>query len=82
MMTNIDSLIYQMTYKAVEVGFKKYPSFPDLKEHYESQGRLFPGLMNRLPNKNRTNYSEILSKYNFDITSTEMEILEATRGRL
>ncbi|MGG4412153.1 hypothetical protein ABER75_26150 [Niallia taxi] len=79
---------YQFSYssdslqKAVEVGFKNYPSFPDLEEHYEIQGRLFPGLINRLPNKNRTNYPEILRKYNLHISSTDMEILGATRGRL
>lgn len=79
---------YQFSYssdnlqKAVEVGFTNYPNFPDLEEHYEIQGQLFPGLMNRLPNKNRPNYPEILIKYNLDITSTDMEILGATRGRL
>ncbi|MEY8741222.1 HIRAN domain-containing protein [Bacillales bacterium AN1005] len=68
--------------KAVSVGFKNYPSFPDLGETYESKGQLFPGLMNRLPNKKRPNYPEILLKYNLDTTSTVMEILGATRGRL
>lgn len=67
---------------AVKYGFQNYPSFPDLNQTYINEGGIFPGIQQRLPNKKRVNYPEILMNYNLDATSSEMEILAATRGRL
>jgi len=63
-------------------GFQNFPSFPDLNEVYVIEGEIFPGIKPRLPNRKRENYPEILKKYNLDATSSDMEILAATRGRL
>ncbi|PEJ50766.1 MULTISPECIES: hypothetical protein [unclassified Bacillus (in: firmicutes)] len=68
--------------EALKHGFQNYPSFPDIKGTYKSVGGLFPGIRQRLPNQKRPNYPEILMKYNLDGTSTDMEKLAATRGRL
>ena len=44
--------------------------------------KLFDTILSRLPNKNRNDYIEILKSYGLDDNSTEMEILEKTKGRL
>lgn len=68
--------------KAVMRGFQNYPAFPKLDKVYLNEDELFPGIQQRLPNRKRANYPQILMKYNLDGTSSEMEILAATRGRL
>lgn len=64
-----------------QLGFDFFPGFPELKKVYNNT-ELFDNILNRLPNKNRKDYNEILKTYNVDKNSTEMEILERTKGRL
>ncbi|WP_299090445.1 HIRAN domain-containing protein [uncultured Metabacillus sp.] len=85
---NKDSDIYKFYYKdpelseAVKHRFQNYPNFPNLKQHYEVKGNIFPSIKKRLPQPKRPDYGEILIEYGLNNTSTDMEILEATRGRL
>lgn len=63
------------------VGFDYYPGFDDTNKTYENE-KLFTNISNRLPNPNRPDYLEILNAYNLTKDSSELEILEATKGRL
>lgn len=67
--------------EAIKHGFKNYPSFPDLKATYSQEG-LFRSVAGRLPQPKRPDYATILDRYGLDSSSSEMEILEATRGRI
>ncbi len=62
-------------------GFRFFPGFDDVKKIYTSE-RLFTNIKTRLPNSKRRDYLEILNSYNLTGNATELEILEATRGRL
>lgn len=62
-------------------GFRFFPGFDDVKKIYTSE-RLFTNIKTRLPNSKRRDYLEILNSYNLTRNATELEILEATRGRL
>lgn len=66
--------------EALEHGFKNYPSFPNLQETYNST-ELFPSIVARLPNPRRADYPVILERFGLDLSSSQIEILEATRGR-
>ena len=62
-------------------GFTYYPGFENLNKVYESI-ILFPNISCRLPNKNRSDYLELLNYYNLDSSANEYEILLKTKGRL
>lgn len=66
---------------AKDVGFDYFPGFPNLSLLYESD-ELFPNIETRLPNKTRPDYLDILNSYGLDKTSTKIDILKATKGRL
>ncbi|MGW6431763.1 HIRAN domain-containing protein [Peribacillus butanolivorans] len=44
-------------------------------------GKLSKDIKSRLPQPRRPDYVDILERYGLDSSSTEMEVLEATRGR-
>ncbi|MBD8589212.1 hypothetical protein IFT92_15530 [Peribacillus simplex] len=67
--------------EAISNGFKNYPNFPLLGAEYEVNGKLFKDIKSRLPQPKRPDYGDILERYGLDSSSTEMEVLEATRGR-
>lgn len=67
--------------EAVKVGFDFFPGFVDLKKDYTSK-ELFPNIVTRLPNSTRPDYIEILETYGLNKESTQLEILEKTKGRL
>ncbi|MBL3625873.1 HipA domain-containing protein [Bacillus sp. RHF6] len=69
-------------YEAKKKGFKDYPNFPNIDETYNSEGKLFVSIKNRLPKPKRKDYPQILDRYGLESTASELEILEATRGRL
>ena len=63
------------------IGFDFFPGFNDINKIYNSQ-TLFENILNRLPNKNRPDYLKIIEDYGLSESSTDIEILEKTRGRL
>lgn len=65
---------------AMEIGFKNYPTFPDLGRTYTSS-EMFTTIIERLPRRKRPDYKQILNRYNLKESSTDIEILTATRGR-
>ena len=67
---------------AVQNGFENYPNFPDLNKTYFTENDLFKDIKNRLPNSKRPDFATILNRYNLDPTSSLMEILVATKGRV
>lgn len=67
---------------ARNVGFIDFPGFDDLKKKYESKENLFPNIATRLPNLARQDYLQILNTYGLEKSSTPIEILEKTKGRL
>ncbi|MCQ6264498.1 HIRAN domain-containing protein [Fictibacillus sp. WQ 8-8] len=79
---------YRFQYKnpqlddALSHGFKDYPNFPDLNKQYEIKDTLFKSIKSRLPKQKRPDYQEILDRYGLDPDCTELELLEATRGRI
>lgn len=66
---------------AKNAGFDYYPGFEDTSKEYKNE-KMFLNIENRLPNKKRPDYLEILNSYNLNIDSNSMEILKATKGRL
>ena len=62
-------------------GFSFFPGFDDLNKKYFSSD-LFVNISTRLPNRKRPDYLEILNSYDLDSTSTNFEILKATKGGL
>lgn len=68
--------------EAIKRGFKDYPNFPDLNKVYEIEGKLFKSIKSRLPQPKRPDYPVILDRYGLDMTCTDLELLEATRGRV
>lgn len=64
-----------------EIGFDYFPGFSDVKKIYSSQ-TLFESILNRLPNKNRPDYNKIIESYGLNEESSDIEILEKTKGRL
>lgn len=63
-------------------GLDFFPGFDDIEKEYVSNTGLFPNIETRLPNTARPEYLEILNLYDLDTDSSEMEILEKTKGRL
>lgn len=63
------------------VGFDFFPGFEDTTKQYENNN-LFANIETRLPNLNRPDYLEILNTYGLNRSSTKLEILKATKGRL
>lgn len=63
-------------------GLDFFPGFNNLEKEYVSKTGLFPNIETRLPNVARPEYLEILNLYDLDINSSQMEILEKTKGRL
>ncbi len=84
---NYDNSIYIFKYtnpeldEAKETGFKFFPGFENLDEVYKNED-LFINIATRLPNVNRPDYLELLNSFGLDSTSTKLEILKATKGRL
>jgi len=66
---------------AIKDGFKGFPIFKDFKRIYENE-QLFKHIESRLPNRRRSDYAEILKRYGLTNDNTDMEVLQATRGRL
>lgn len=87
LMFNEFTNIYRFIYlnpdldEAISHGFKNYPNFPSLTHHYEINEKLFKDIKSRIPQPRRPDYAEILERYGLDSTSSDMEVLEATRGR-
>ncbi|MED1508722.1 HIRAN domain-containing protein [Bacillus proteolyticus] len=83
-----DKNIYKFQYmqpgldEAKERGFIDYPNFPDLNKVYEMKDKLFKSIKSRLPQPKRPDYPIILDRYGLDTTCTDLELLEATRGRV
>ena len=90
-------IIGELTYKNNEYRFKYidpelndarkngldfFPGFDDIEKEYISNTGLFPNIENRLPNTARPEYLEILNLYELNINSSQIEILEKTKGRL
>lgn len=65
---------------AKQVGFNYFPGFEDITKTYVNQ-ILFTNIATRLPNTTRTDYLEILNRYDLEKDSDEFKILKATRGR-
>lgn len=66
---------------ALKVGFDFFPGFVDVNKEYESE-ELFPNISTRLPNSTRPDYLEILDTYGLNKESSQIDILEKTKGRL
>lgn len=67
--------------EAIEAGFRSFPGFDNVNETYVNT-ELFANIETRLPNPGREDYLEILNSYNLEKSSTKLEILAATKGRL
>lgn len=67
--------------KAMNGSFSLHQAFPDPNKVYKSE-TLFPAFKLRLPNKRRPDYLELLKEYDLNDTSSDLEILSATAGRL
>jgi hypothetical protein len=82
-----ESSVYRFKYlqdeleTAVNQGFKNFPNFPDLTKVYEVKDNLFNSIKTRLPLPKRPDYATILNRFNLTPSNSDMEILEATRGR-
>ncbi len=63
-------------------GLDFFPGFDEIEKEYVSNTGLFPNIETRLPNTARPEYLEILNRYDLNINSNKMEILEKTKGRL
>ncbi|WHZ32737.1 HIRAN domain-containing protein [Desemzia incerta] len=66
---------------ALENGYMLHPSFPELQKNYVSN-KLFAAFDRRLPSDIRKDYNQILEELNLNTRSTQMELLEQTRGKL
>lgn len=83
----VDSEGYEFKYinpeidDAIRMGFDYFPGFNDLSKVYKSYS-LFANIETRLPNQSRPDYLKILNFYGLDVTSSKMEILKKTKGRL
>ena len=66
---------------ALKNGFTYFPGFEDLQKEYESE-QLFANIATRLPNPKRPDYLNILNSYDLDSSSSQFDILSATKGRL
>ena len=69
----------ECNFKDIEFDF--FPGFNDVNKIYSSKS-LFENIVTRLPNKNRPDYVELIESYGLNIYSTDIDILEKTRGRL
>lgn len=67
--------------EAISTGFDFFPGFVDINKEYKSN-ELFPNIATRLPNATRPDYIEVLMTYGLNKQSTQLEILERTKGRL
>ena len=66
---------------ALKNGFTYFPGFEDLQKEYRSE-QLFANIATRLPNPKRPDYLNILNSYDLDSSSSQFDILSATKGRL
>jgi hypothetical protein len=66
---------------ALVSGYFLHPAFPDIYKVYKSKS-LFPAFDRRLPSKDRSDFKAILFDLGLDETSTKMDLLKETRGRL
>ena len=66
---------------AKKAGFDFFPGFENINNVYSSE-ELFANIETRLPNPSRPDYLEILNTYGLEKSSTKLEILKATKGRL
>ncbi len=66
---------------AKEEGFNYFPGFNDINRTYKNK-KLFANIETRLPNPSRSDYLHVLNSYNLEETSSKLDILRATRGRL
>jgi len=67
--------------EAKGLGVMTYPGFAKHDYTYESE-TLFPNIKTRLPNKERPDYSVILSSFDATDTDNDFTILEKTKGKL
>lgn len=66
---------------AIEAGFTGFFAFPDFEKKYFSPF-LFHAFSRRIPNKGRPDYQKLLQFYGLDENTDEMDILEATKGKM
>lgn len=64
-----------------DINFDFFPGFDNVESIYNNNN-MFDAILSRLPNKNRPDYLNILKEYGLNENSSEMEILEKTKGRL
>lgn len=67
--------------EAIKAGFNNFAGFEDIKEIYRSKN-LFPNIASRLPNEKRPDYRALLKSFGLTETSSELEILVATKAKL
>lgn len=85
---DIQTDTYSFSYSSLEIedaiksGFENYPNFPELEETYYVKSNLFKDIKNRIPNSKRPDFAILLDRYNLEPTSSPMEILIATKGRV
>lgn len=65
----------------IYMGSRGLGAFPDPNKTYKSD-TLFSAFKLRLKNKSRPDYLELLKEYDLNDTSSDLEILSATFGRL
>lgn len=66
---------------ALENGYMLHPAFPDATKVYKSNV-LFPAFDRRLPSPDRSDFKAIMSDLGLNESSTKMDFLQQTRGRL
>ncbi|WP_391206600.1 HIRAN domain-containing protein [Psychrobacillus sp. L4] len=66
---------------ALENGYMLHPSFPILDKTYVSS-KLFPAFDRRLPSEIRSDFGHILDELHLTESSSKMDLLEQTRGKL
>jgi len=66
---------------AIDNDYMLHPAFPIRHKVYRSQ-HLFAAFDRRLPSADRSDFKAILSDLGLDETSSKMELLQQTRGRL
>lgn len=66
---------------AIERGYMIHPAFPETDKVYRSK-TLFPAFNRRIPSSDRSDFHAILADLVLNESSSKMDILRATRGRL
>lgn len=67
--------------EALDNGYMPHPAFPDIGKVYKSKV-LFPAFDRRLPSPDRSDFKAIMRDLGLNESSTKMDFLQQTRGRL